>query len=615
MALHTTWPMTTSSTSESDIRYQTPVDLVTVRSVEEVNLLSKVIREASYNGSVYLTNHPHTSKFTPRKSKGKQKPVSKVSVARPRPQQSLATTPVLLAPTVVTDDNELYALWLDFHHDKSQVMKTIAYPVDAKVRVERQRSQRCSKLSKQGIETVRALGLTPRKIRGTAKGSFKIPFWSNSDFKQIEQDNRSYMKELSVRYRDFREIGAVIPAFRLWNDHINSANPVMEVSRKDQVSVENTALIAILEQQLSAAPKMESISMRQMRRDDAVARAEAKVFDLYEEEVTSQYEIVDQYTGDTARLVGPVVLTPSVTASNDSVFDACETQHEQEQWVDWDIYDQYEAMAMGKTPVDCELVAYYKQLRGDSIQDNGKYLIPVGVYDSEQWMRETEGPTYARWLAKYSVLSNGERLSTETVKSLISPGYCMDLGTHVHILEQMNMDTFNIMVASKTSRRIAMFDYGILRNDSAANWLRQHMPRKCTAVEQVSIPVITVEQIEAKQGRVIKETLFDNIINQYESKARFRNWVAYAESEVVPVLTDVVEDTTQMVSDTTIKQDSPSSYNAEVVSLTERRNKNKEGIKNLTSSMLLGNFKEFISTLTREQQDDLIMLIEANRRG
>ena len=604
MALHKTWPMSTSSTTESDIRVQMPVDLVTIRSSEEVSLLKRAVMEASYHGSISLLSNPHASKFSPKKLKAKQKPVSKVKAVKPGPQSKQPTKPVLPAPQTVTDDNEKYCLWLEFHDDMTKSLKTTPYPLSGKALAAKQRSNRVTMESKRGIETLRALGITPRAVMNTAKGSYAIPFWSKPDLEQIVSSNRSYIKELSVRYCDARSIGAALPAFRMEGDHINNAVPKARDELRifaDQeaiVNASNELLMTVLANQLAAKEKAVQ------RFNDRVARAEAKVFDLYD---------IDTSVGDTISKAGPTVLAPSVTAANDSKFDARETQYEKEQWADDDIYEMYDAMAMGKMPIDCELVAYVKQLRGDNAQDHGKYLMPVGVYNPEVWMREVEGPAYARWLNAHS--SAYERASREYAKKQLSPGYCTNTGVDVHILEQINLASFKAMVDGKQSRRIAMFDYGLLRNDSAANWLRQYMPRKNTAAVSVSTPVITVEQIEAKQDRVIKETLFDNIMNQYESKARFRNWVAYAESEVVPVLTDVVEDTTQMVSDTTIKQDSPSSYNAEVVSLTERRNKNKEGIKNLTSSMLLGNFKEFISTLTREQQDDLIMLIEANRRG
>ena len=624
MALHKTWPMSTSSTSESDIRVQMPVDLVTIRSSEEVNLLKRAIVEASYHGSVHMVSNPHASKFSPSKIKAKQKPVSKVKAVKPGPQSKKPTKPVLPAPQTVTDDNEKYCLWLEFHDDMSKYLKTTPYPLSGTALAAKQRSSRVSKESKRGIETLRALGITPRGVINTAKGSYAIPFWSTPDLEQIVSSNRSYIKELSVRYCDARSIGAVLPAFRMEGDHVNQSVPKARDDLRifaDQdavVNASNAALIQVLENQLIAQEKAVN------RFNDRVARAEAKVFDLYD---------IDIHVGDTTRKVGPTVLAPSDAAANESLFDACETQHEKEQWADGNIYDMYELMAMGKMPIDCELVAYVKQLRGDNAQDHGKYLMPVGVYNPEVWMREVEGPAYARWLNNHS--SVYDRDSREYAKKQLSPGYCTNTGVDVHILAQINLTSFEAMVAGKQSRRIAMFDYGLLRNDSAANWLRQHMPRKHTAAVSVSMPVITVEQIEAKQDRVIKETLFDNIMNQYESKARFRNWVAYVESQVVPVLTDVVEDTTQMVSDTTIKQDSPTAYavadpdlsglkkiphgnrtavTAEVVSLADHRDKQQNGVKSLTS-LLSVNLKNFLSTLSSDQQEELYELLKASRQG
>ena len=158
----------------------TSVDVLVGKGVTGVNTLPLMIRKVSKNGS----------KYTPR-SDGHVSAITKQSksVATGTEQPAVSKKPT--KPVLVNDSSELsaekdelanYAAWLEFHNpprNKKGQPLMASYPVDPKEKRRMMRITRDSQQSKAHMQTLRAVGVTPRAHVGKPEASTKYvePSW------------------------------------------------------------------------------------------------------------------------------------------------------------------------------------------------------------------------------------------------------------------------------------------------------------------------------------------------------------------------------------------------------------------------------------------------------
>ena len=172
---------------------------------------------------------------------------------------------------------------------------------------------------------------------------------------------------------------------------------------------------------------------------------------------------------------------------------------------------------------------------------------------------EIQGRMYLHWLETYTsgAWQNDRRVRMEHARLHIDPLYEMDLGTFIHPLEQSYPAQYKVMIDNLrvSSNRISR---ECLQVDSYGTW--------CTLLTYIIGGISIRRSMQEKVHHTIKsqEALADKLIGQqYRTRITFRDWSQFMDAEYlnstpselwsrslgedryIPVLTDVVEETTQ----------------------------------------------------------------------
>ncbi len=563
-----------SSSTPSGITSAIPVQMCTIQSIEESNKLASAVNEAAFHGSTYLVRHPHASKFNPGKQRVKQKPTAKAKPTKAKHTQKRASRPVMQTSVPVVDDSEIYALWWCLHTDLSHFV--VPYPIQPKDRAEGIRKMEHAKASRQSLKILEAVGVTPEAKSRRADLSGGVPHPATPEFAGVIARNSKYNKGIIARCVTQFEIAAAIPGIRQ-----HGYVPVTSET------IDNSDAIAKLEALIATpvTPVLESAG-----RHNREQRAE------------------DRYWKDKLDELGlgiPAVITPKA-AINDSQFDTIvshdtsERQIERDQWMT----PEERLVELKHEPwTGNEEVEYLLTLQKMHREPPS---LPVGVIDYTDTAIDfvAEGTEYAYWLRDHD--SSCHRRAVEEARATVDPSYEMDLGMQVHLLSQVNAVSYDNMVVNLNYRRVGWINFGTL-NTRAFSQSSKKWDILYKDVKPQSIPVIDAEVEEFLTMQREEEALAEKILSRKLCQMPFQLWAREVESQhlIVPVLTDVIDTTDDEVSptpqtDTIFNKWEEERKGAEVVYLSDRKEKNKVGVQKLTASLSL---TRFISSLSDEQKE------------
>jgi hypothetical protein len=601
-----------SSVAKEPEILRTSFGVLAVQSNEELNQLSKVVSDVIYQGP------SHKSKYSPCKNKPKMKAKKKSKPAKVPASPSVAVKPVLPTEKVKTvkDDSERYAMWWSFHTDlskgeypKYKGLKVYDYPVKPEEKAEAERRTRGSKAVKQAIGNIYALGCTPRAHQGPTGliGSCVHP--GNPLYSGVVARNKTYEKELISRYCErtsiAASIGKAIPSWlNIYPDHLSITRVNTYTSGSSQVNVDD--MISKLEQHINTTPvqtaKVEAVTQEQMNSEDAVARAEAEIFDLDLNDVlTSRHFYVPEGANTSAANDQSFVMTGvSITPSG------------QDQLL---------------TPQEYLHAHKFEPLSGNEYAQYCISLSRMEEYSDEQpriWYGDYEmsakdlyvesrkdASRYLGWLHRHDV-HNAVRTSVEHARLTALPLYDMELGVEVPAAYHLGEEVYDQMIATLMPRYLAAHDLELITNDSFSNVMIRTNNRLRAHPKPLDTPIVDVTVLEQEE---LINKITENAIKRSQRKTTFSEWNQGVAIDVI----NNSKATTESESSPTVVGNggafgfvnkgeathSPRTATAEIVDLTIVRNERAEGM-----SKLLAAVKPKLAGLTPEQADGARLVLK-----
>ena len=477
----------------------------------------------------------------PRQKVARRKPEAKAKPVKVKQSQKKPTIPVAV-------DEERYALWWDFKKDRT--FMSVPYPIQPKDRAEGIRKSLNAQKQRAAQKRLRETGTKLRCDKPDPSKIGTVCHEASPAFKTVVDSNMDYVRELSARTCVDTSIASAIMSLR--DRHRTPTELPVETQ-----SIDNSFAISVLEQQL--AQPVKSITTRHERAED-------------------------KYWKDKLDDLG-LSFNPS---ANDSQFDAIETRNEKDQWM---------------TPEE-RFSEIRESIKHEPWYNNSEvqYYLALQAMD-EPWYESTEvfnlsiitdvhvidGIEYGEFLRTRCGPQGRE--AVEQARKSVSPMYEMDIGTQVHPLEQTDLAAFHKLVSSLQTNRLAMHHYGILNSLQFNQWSKLQSHHQ-------SLPLIDVDTIEHLTNQKNKEALAEKLVAKARNQHSFKHWVEHVESlHVVPVLTNVVEETTQRKLTTIDSEVNPITDGkvTEVVdnvfNLQTAKLKRNQGMQKLLSGMF--NFKDF----------------------
>lgn len=564
--------------SEPHIRLMTG-DLVSVFNSDQLTSVGNAVRAVIYGTKSKIK--PSDSKRSKKKLVAKQRKKDMESCRQQRTKPVFPTSPT---PTLNEYDDAHYAMWWDFKTDLSKGeypnykgMKI--HPIDAsnKEKMLATRKSYESKVSKQAITNLKAVGVTPRAHVKMPKLHGNAPHPADkTGFAELIASNKSYEQELIARYCDESALARDLPMIFGYLDHISTITlQPTNVSGKVHVDVE-LDMIAKLEELVNAdknkQPTVVAVTADQMRYDDRIMRAEAKHFDMD----LSEY-LQERF--------------PS--AANDTEFTqsdliVSETLYEKEQWMTPE--ERLQLMSAPRSVINSDEVEYCYALRNMKDVSTTEYNQPIGVYDERAYLRE-EGFRYLNWLRYRD--SRWSREKQESIRVQACQAYTMDVGMEVHPLWHTGEAMTKMHIRALSRSRIRAFDDGLMNNMDAGTWYSnvQHV------IQRKKEEALRAEVIAAAAEHSYNEELADHIVNQALVK----------QDEIVSYGSDFVDEE-PMDTVATVSEHSPTSVvqEAEIVTLSVVRNERAQDVSNL-----LNLIKPKLSGLTKEQQEGARLMVNA----
>ena len=267
-------------------------------------------------------------------------------------------------------------------------------------------------------------------------------------------------------------------------------------------------------------------------------------------------------------------------------------------------------MCNGTLLVDTDTVEYVRwhNKAEDRPTCTNMYRLSLQRDDVTLVIQSADGWRYMDYLQKYCGSDQGRGV-VEAARLSVDPMYIQDLGTFVHPLSQCHTADYNTFIRYMNHKRLAAFDYDLIGNQTFEEWSRRMTHE--TKASSNSTPIIDFETIEYLTQQRNKEALAEKLVNIALNQHSFKHWVENVESlHIVPVLTDVVEKTTQDVPLPTIDTlVGPPLEKVEVVdnvvSMKKVRDERAVGMEKLIQGFSKIDFSNF----TPEQEEGARMFI------
>jgi hypothetical protein len=466
--------------------------LAVVHTPSELTKISEAVSNVIHaNRRVHVVSD---SKYKPKANKAKVKKAKPKAVKKKSiPTLQAKSKPKLKVSWAESEDMR-YAMWWDFHTDlsKGEYPKyrgiTVApYPVSAEERARIEARTASSQREKSKIQAVKACGITPRtELRNPLLGNAPHP--SNRELFEFGcQANSEYRKELVDRYvlhstmtRQFHSMGLVSP-FN-YTDHLGiergtSQAVTVSVDTPDMIS----KLESLVEQDLQAKV-IEQPSVNEVSVMNATAQATADVFDI-----------------DVGKCMP--------FAANDTVSDT------EAPWVE---------EKQRYTPEELSI-----------LHQCGKEPWPEGADKFLSDYYRLEGARYTQWLARRD--SNWLRQRVEIARHEALPEYEMNLGEDIHPLYHFGTDVSEKFTKFHSSRRISLFDFGIVNNDSFKNYIGSAAVHNKLGIDEACRAFdITVGVADAIDQSHITQELADKLTERYVNRREgktYGDWIRGIESK------------------------------------------------------------------------------------
>ena len=568
-------------------------DLVTVLNSDQLTSVGNAVRSVMFGNK---------SKYKPTVSKGKKKKL--VAKQRKKDMESCRqekVKPVLpshsIAPLNEYDD-ERHALWWDFNTDLSKGeypkwkgLKVTSIDASNKDKLLALRKSYESRRSQESIRNLKALGVTPAK-------HVKMPnLFNKSDvphpaqreqWAQLVERNKDYEKDLIARYRDTLPISRALPEIYGHLDTL-SIETHTPINASDSSVDESFDMIMKLEQLIAdddanKQTPVVSVTAAQIRYDDKLMRAEAKVFDL------------DINFG-----------SKFPSAANDTKFKpsdliTSETQIEKDQWMTPEERLQY--FATPGRMIGSDEIAYCYALRDAEELSTIEYNQPIGIYDMDAWYR-TEGFAYLNHLRYHD--SRWLREKQESIRVQACQAYTVNVGMEVHPLWHTGEGVTNAHIRALSRSRIRGFDNGVMDNMDAGTWYH-NIPH---IIQLKKEKALAAEAYVVEAERIYNEELATKIVDDVIARQSEKEEVVsygcdFVEEEEV---LSVVQGTCDPHVETIKPWDTErwlSQKRAEVVTLSVVRNERAQDVGNL-----LNLIKPKLAGLTKEQEEGARLVVQA----
>lgn len=552
--------------------------LAVVHKPSELSKISEAVSNV-----IHSSNRVHIisdSKYKPKATKAKvKKTKSKVVKKKPAttPQPKAKTKPVLEVNWAASDDMR-YAMWWDFHTNLSKGeypeyrgIKITPIPISDQDKELIEQRTVDSRREKGKIQAIKACGITPRtELRNPLVGNAPHP--SNKEMFEFGcKYHEEYRKELSHRYV---ELSSMTQHYAL----IGSTLPFQFVDHLDVIRGNSYVMTAQVTTS-SMIDKLESIV-----------------------EQDSKAQVIDQPTIETASVMNDIAQATAnvfdIDVSKCMPFAANETVSDTSvPWVE-------EKQRMPK-----DILKY--------LHSRGKEPWPKGVDEVVKDYFRLEGTRYVQWLARRD--SRWLRQRVEIARDKALPVYEMNLGEEVHPLYHIGEEVYNRMVSFHTSRRISLFDSGIISNGSFKNYLGSGAVHNKIYIKEVSHASDISESVSDAIDKHITQELADKLTERYVSRREgktYGHWIRGIDSKYTS--TTEATDEPSLTSPTPVATSDPdmsqalstptgdrSSEGAEIVSLSVVRDDRKKKLLDLRAVL-----SPKLSDLTPEQKDGARIVIE-----
>lgn len=579
-------------TDEPHIRLMSG-DLVTVLNSDQLTSVGNAVRSVMFGNK---------SKYKPTLSKGKKKK-QLATKQRKKDMESCRqkkVKPVLpsqsIAPLNEYDD-ERHALWWDFNTDLSEGeypkwkgLKVTSIDASSKEKMLAIRKSQESKASQRSINQLKAVGITPTRQVKAPKFFNKVDIPHPTDrvrWNGLLERTRDYKKDLVDRWLDGRSIARTLPLIYGHLDvlpidihtHTNASGSSV-VQEVDIIS----KLQALVNADANKQTPVVSVTAAQIRYDDKLMRAEAKVFDL------------DINFG-----------SKFPSAANDTKFKpsdliTSETQIEKDQWMTPEERLQY--FATPGRMIGSDEIAYCYALRDAEELSTTEYNQPIGVYDMDAWYR-TEGFAYLNHLRYHD--SRWLREKQESIRVKASQAYTVNVGMEVHPLWHTGEGVTNAHIKALNHSRIRGFDNGVMDNMDAGLWYHDipHIIQlKKEKAQAADAYVVEAERIYNEE---LATKIVDDVIARQSEKEEV---VSYGcdfveEEEGLSVVQETYDPHAEAIKPWDTER-WLSQKRAEVVTLSVVRNERAQDVSNL-----LNLIKPKLTGLTKEQEEGARLMVSA----
>lgn len=435
------------------------------------------------------------SKYKPKATKAKVKKAKPKAVKKKSiPTLQAKSKPKVKASWAESDDMR-YAMWWDFHTDlskgeypKYRGIKVAPYPISSEEKERIEARTASSQREKSKIQAVKACGITPRtELRNPLLGDAPHP--SNKDLFEFGcQANSEYRKALAFRYvelssmtQHYELLGSQLPFQFVDHLGIDRGNS-QAMAAPAYIPTMIDKLESIVEQDLQAKvieqPTIDEVSVL-----NATAQATANVFDI-----------------DVGKCMP--------FAANETV-----SETETPPWVE---------EKQRYTPEELSI-----------LHQCGKEPWPEGAAKFLSDYYRLEGARYTQWLARRD--SNWLRQRVEIARHEALPEYEMNLGEEIHPLFHFGTAVSEKFTQFYDSRRISLFDFGIVNNDSFKNYIGSKAVHRSIGIDEACRAFdITVGVADAIDQPHITQELVDKLTERYVRRREgrtFGDWIRGIESK------------------------------------------------------------------------------------
>lgn len=551
------------------------------------NVLEDQIRAAVHK-TIAPSGASKVSKFLPSGGKPRAKLVKKKSKVKDTTSCNKQKT----KPVLTVSDEDRYALWWSFNTDLTKGeypnwkgMKVYPLNLSTKEKDRLIKNQQMSRNSRLEIETLKAVGITPRSERNKQQliGTAPHP-GSPGEFSKLVSRCKSYERELIDMYCAKVSVTRWSPFAMLTDTYhpINTSD--MGASMEDMIDkLENI----VAQDKVNNPYVLENQPPWQV---SALHKATAAVFDMDVSEVVPSVYATDQsandsvFYGTSGSLTKPgseplyIYTTSDINALRK---DQWTTNHE----------TIYRAMTSNM-----------KSYRGS---DAAKLIVQLRRVElrkrraNQVSNRLVEPHRYLRWLRNHD--SSYQRELVESRRNEVDQSYVMKLGMQVHPLYHGSVKSYGKMIEAYNCGRIRAFDDGYMGKECFGTWFTR-TEALTGALE--GFEFFITDQVNKEK---LAEKLVSNmLVHQVKEQFSFVQWAHMFEKPLLAKSTTVSKNSLSPMTDAIFEKWDQERTGAEVVDIAAFRAKRTEDL-----SELLAKVKPRLSNLTEEQKEGARMLMEA----